>query len=241
MKQDFFWIHKDYDNESLNNIAKRLVEYHTANLIQDFNVHYVYQDEGYQHSAPVGKIFLDEPYLVSNPEIINTLMNYNVYFKSNTEDPISLHKPINGLNFIVSLAANDLKDEHLRSLKRYIIDISPRALEKSKAFLDVPTTNFYQIDIFDQVQVKEFLKTIDGDVGLMYVSNCFLYIPNCILYDIYYRLEKQNQFLDCLRNDSRKWYVNMCSANGEDFYNIDVDDLPNATIDERFKILPWIT
>jgi hypothetical protein len=241
MKKDFFWIHKDYGNESLNNIAKRLVEYHTAYLIRDFNVHYVYEEAGYLHSAPVGKIFLDKPYTVSDSEIINSLMNYNVYFKSNTEDPIDLKNPIEGLNFIVSLAAGgDFKDDYLRSLQRYIIDISPRAIEKSQSFLDVPTTNFYQLDIFNQTQVNEFLKIIDGDVGLIHVSNCFLYIPNCILFDIYYRLGKQNQFLDCLRADSREWYVNMCSANGEEFYNMNVNDFPNSTIDDRFKVLPWI-
>lgn len=241
MKKDFYWIHKDYNNSSLNNIARRLVEYHTANLIQEYNVHYVYDYQDYENFSEVGRIFLDEDYTVKDTHIINSLVNYNVYFKVNTEEDIKLCESITDLDFIVSLAAGDLKDSKLLKLKRYIIDISPRAIKKSKEFLDVPQSSFYQVDVFDDNQLSEFLKQIKEQTGLMYVSNCFLYIPNCILFDIQHRIEKQNQFLSCLRNDSRTWYVNMISANGDHFYNLNVDNIPEIVLDNRFGVLPWIS
>jgi hypothetical protein len=240
VKEKFYWIHRHYDSYGLNSIAQRLVEYHTANLLQHFDVYYVNENLNYKNYAEVGTIFLDSDYKVTDLAIINSLMNYNVYFKQNTEAPVMLREPINGLDFIVSLAAGDLEDARLKKLTRYIIDISPLAIEKSKEYLDVPLTNFYQLDIFDIIQVKHFLKSVEGTTGLLCLSNCFLYMPSCILYDVMLRLRKQNEFIKCLQDDSRTWYVNMISATGDHYYNVNVKDIPEITNDNRFRFLPWI-
>lgn len=240
MKKDFYWIHKDYANASLNNIAQRLVEYHSAFMINDFNIHYVFENDSYEHYATVGTIFLDEEYTVENLEIINSLMNYNVYFKRNTEDPIDYPTDKN-LDFIVSLAAGDLKNSKFEQLNRYIIDISPMALEKSKSFLEVPTSNFFQIDLFNTLQLEKFINTVDGNRGMLYVSNCFLYIPNCILFDIHVRLAKINDMLDVLRKDSKTWYINLVTPNGDHLNNVCVNSISKIKLNDEFRKLPWIS
>jgi hypothetical protein len=164
-----------------------------------------------------------------------------VYFKINTEDELKLDRSIEGLDVVVSLAAGELTDNALKKLTRYVIDISPMAIEKSKQFLDVPESNFYQLDIFDIVKVQSFLRSITGTIGIFNVSNCFLYIPNCLLFDVQFRIAKQNQFINCLKNDTRTWYVNMVSATGEHYNNVNVKDIPEIKITDQFKVLPWIS
>jgi hypothetical protein len=241
MKQKFYWIHKDYSNPSLNYISQRLVEFYTAELIQIYDVEYVYDNKGFENFSEVGRIFLDKDYTVQDLHVLNSIMNYNVYFKVNTEPDIELKEDIPLLDCFVSMASGIVKNKKLLDLNRYIIDISPRALEFTKEFLSIPESNFFQLDVFDKEQVKNFLSTVEGQVGLIYISNCFLYIPNCILYDINLRIKKQNEFLEVLKNDKVKWYVNMVSANGETFYNVDANSIPKIVLDERFKVLPWIT
>lgn len=236
----FYWIHKEFSNPSLNNISQRLVEFNTAILLNDFEVYYSYEDNDYEFKADVGTIFLNQPYTVSDVDIINSIMNYNVYFKTNTEPDIVLEKDIENLDCFVSMAAGQVQNEKLINLKRYIIDISPRALEFSKKFLSVPESNFYQVDLFSSKQVEEFLNKIEGNTGLIFISNCFLYIPNCILFDINLRIQKANEFLNLLRNDKINWYVNMVTPNGNSLYNISVSEVQDIKLDERFKILPWI-
>jgi len=240
MKKNFYWIHREY-SPSLTYISQRLVEYHTANLCQQYNVHYSYNDNNDGISLDTGTIFLDEAYTVVDSHIVNSLLNYNVYFKINTEDELKLDRSIEGLDVVVSLAAGELTDNALKKLTRYVIDISPMAIEKSKQFLDVPESNFYQLDIFDIVKVQSFLRSITGTIGIFNVSNCFLYIPNCLLFDVQFRIAKQNQFINCLKNDTRTWYVNMVSATGEHYNNVNVKDIPEIKITDQFKVLPWIS
>lgn len=241
MKQRFYWIHKDYSNPSLNYISQRLVEFHTAGLIQLYDVEYVFDNNEFENFAEVGRIFLNKDYTVQDLHILNSIMNYNVYFKINTEPDIELKEDIPLLDCFVSMASGEVKNKKLLNLNRYIIDISPRALEFTKDFLSIPESNFFKLDVFDKEQVKNFLSTVKGKVGLMYISNCFLYIPNCMLYDINLRIKKQNEFLTVLKNDKIRWYVNMVSANGETFSNVDVNSIPEIVLDDRFKALPWLS
>lgn len=236
----FYWIHKEFSNPSLNNLSQRLVEFNTAILLNDFEVYYSYEDNDYEFKADVGTILLNQPYTVADVDIINSIMNYNVYFKTNTEPDIVLEKNIENLDCFVSMAAGQVQNKKLINLKRYIIDISPRALEFSKKFLSVPESNFYQVDLFSLKQIEEFLNKVEGNTGLIFISNCFLYIPACILFDINLRIQKANEFLNLLRNDKINWYVNMVTPNGDSLYNVPVSEVQDIKLDERLKILPWI-
>ncbi len=238
MKEDFYWIHRDYGSPSLNNIAQRLVEYHTALLFSNYNVHYTDKNKNYKNFAEVGTIFLDYAYNVTDVHVINSLMNYNVYFKNATENVEPVDE--SNLDFVVTLASKDLLLPYTNKVKQYIVDISPLALEKTKSFLETPQSQYHQLDIFNIDAVNEFLKTIEGNCGYFDLSNCFLYMPSSILYDVELRVKKQNEFLNCLRNDSRIWYISMKSANGNYYYNKNVKDICNEDVDSRFRTLPWL-
>jgi hypothetical protein len=241
MKKKFYWIHKDYNNASLNQIAQRLVEYHTSELLENFDVKYTYENKRYKNSAVVGTIFLDDTYSVNDQHIINSIMNYNVYFKQKTEDFKKLSdRTIQHLDFIVSLASGTLQKECLERLNNYVIDISPTAIEKTREYLDIPESNYYQLDLFNIEKVEQFLKSIDGKIGFIDISNCFCYLPSSILFDIDLRINKLNQFLKCLQQDSRIWYINLTTPNGDQYSNVNVKDIPEIKIDDRFKVLPWI-
>ena len=251
----FHWIHKDYQNESLNNLARRLVEYNTANLISDgFEIVYSYTLPA--DNSPrdfVGRIEVspqadkkDFYQSVDNVNVINDIFNYNLYFVNNTESPLIIINELRGtFDCLVSLAAGDMinRNPELVGLigdNHYVIDISPTAIHKSMGLYKDLSLEFMQVDIFNITEVKEFLKTCKGTRGFFVVSNCFCYIVNSLLYDVNLRLKIQNEFIEVLANDKIEWYVSMFSADGTYYHCNKASDIRNKNLDKQFGALPWI-
>ena len=111
------WKHIDYNNDSLNSIARNITEYHTAHAL---TVKY-----STTKGVPIGTIFLDVPRTkqntVENISALNSILNYNVYFKENTEVPL---KTIIDPDCVVALASGDTPSQ-LLAKHTYVIDISP--------------------------------------------------------------------------------------------------------------------
>lgn len=251
----FYWIDKDYQNESLNNLAKRVVEYNTASLISDgFEI-------VYSSSAPldnsisceVGRIEVSQQadekefyYSVADVNIINDIFNYNLYFVNNTENPLMITNELRGtFDCLVSLAAGNMIERNpelvgLVGDNHYVIDISPTAIHKSMGLYKDMSLDFIQVDIFNIDAVKEFLKTCKGTRGFFVVSNCFCYIVNSLLYDVNFRLKMQNEFIEVLANDKIEWYVSMFSADGTYYHCNKASDIRNKNLDKQFEALPWI-
>jgi hypothetical protein len=251
----FYWIHKDYQNDSLNNLARRTVEYNTANLISDgFEIVYSYTLPIDNSSSDlVGRIEVspqakekDFYYSVSDVNIINDIFNYNLYFVNNTEPPLIISNELYGtFNCLVSLAAGNMIERNpaligLVGNNHYVIDISPTAIHKSMGLYKELSVDFMQVDIFNITAVKEFLKTCKGTRGFFVVSNCFCYIVNSLLYDVNFRLKIQNEFIEVLANDKIEWYVSMFTADGTYYHCNKAADIRNKNLDKQFEALPWI-
>ena len=224
------WKHIDYNNNSLNSIARNIAEYHTAHALK---VKY-----STTKGVPLGTIFLDDKHTVENTSVLNSILNYNVYFKKNTEVPL---KTTFDPDCIVALASGDTPSQ-LSAKHTYVIDISPKALEatKEKYNIDVAKSyNYDQVDLFDIPAVKTFLTKCQGNVGLFCLSNVFLYFPNCVMFDAKVRLKKQNELISLLAQDKIKWYVDMITVNGTYVQTL-ASELVDMTLDDKFKVLPWI-
>jgi hypothetical protein len=228
------WKHIDYNNDSLNSIARNITEYHTAHAL---TVKY-----STTKGVPIGTIFLDVPRpkqnTVENISALNSILNYNVYFKENTEVPL---KTIIDPDCVVALASGDTPSQ-LLAKHTYVIDISPMALEKTREKYNIDVTksyNYNQVDLFDIRAVEQFLTKCQGNVGLFCLSNVFLYFPNCIMFDAKARLKKQNELISLLAQDKIKWYVDMITVNGTYIQTL-ASELVDMTLDDKFKELPWI-
>jgi len=221
------WKYVDYGNDSLNNIARNIAEFHTANASKiNFDTH---------TGIPIGTIFLDEEYTVEDTDVLNSLLNYNVYFKKNTDDKI-----LTDLNFDSAVVlASGSSPLQVDAKNKYIIDISPRALEKTKDFLDLPASSYYQVDLFNLDQVRNFLQVCTGNTGIFCMSNVFLYLPNCIMFDSKVRLKKQNQIIELLANDKINWHVDIVTVNGNHI-QAPAEQLVDIKLDKKFEVLPWI-
>ena len=224
------WKHIDYNNDSLNSIARNIAEYHTAHALK---VKY-----STTKGVPLGTIFLDDKHTVENISVLNSILNYNVYFKENTEVPL---KTIIDPDCVVALASGDTPSQ-LLAKHTYVIDISPMALEKTREKYNIEVAksyNYNQVDLFDILAVKKFLKKCQGNVGLFCLSNVFLYFPNCIMFDAKARLKKQNELISLLAQDKIKWHVDMITVNGTYIQTL-ASELVDMTLDDKFKELPWI-
>ena len=224
------WKHIDYNNDSLNSIARNIAEYHTAHALK---VKY-----STTKGVPLGTIFLDDKHTVENNSVLNSILNYNVYFKKNTEVPL---KTIIDPDCVVALASGDTPSQ-LLAKHTYVIDISPMALEKTKEKYNIDVAksyNYNQVDLFDIPAVKKFLTKCQGNVGLFCLSNVFLYFPNCVMFDAKARLKKQNELISLLAQDKIKWYVDMITVNGTYIQTL-ASELVDMTLDDKFKVLPWI-
>jgi|TARA_B110000444_G_scaffold255727_1_gene290659 hypothetical protein len=224
------WKHIDYNNDSLNSIARNIAEYHTAHALK---VKY-----STTKGVPLGTIFLDDKHTVENISVLNSILNYNVYFKKNTEVPL---KTIIDPDCVVALASGDTPSQ-LLAKHTYVIDISPMALEKTKEKYNIDVAksyNYNQVDLFDIPAVKKFLTKCQGNVGLFCLSNVFLYFPNCVMFDAKARLKKQNELISLLAQDKIKWYVDMITVNGTYIQTL-ASELVDMTLDDKFKVLPWI-
>lgn len=224
------WKHIDYNNDSLNSIARNIAEYHTAHALK---VKY-----STTKGVPLGTIFLDDKHTVENISVLNSILNYNVYFKKNTEVPL---KTIIDPDCVVALASGDTPSQ-LLAKHTYVIDISPMALEKTKEKYNIDVAksyNYNQVDLFDIPAVKKFLTKCQGNVGLFCLSNVFLYFPNCVMFDAKARLKKQNELISLLAQDKIKWHVDMITVNGTYIQTL-ASELVDMTLDDKFKVLPWI-
>ena len=224
------WKHIDYNNDSLNSIARNIAEYHTAHALK---VKY-----STTKGVPLGTIFLDDKHTVENISVLNSILNYNVYFKKNTEVPL---KTIIDPDCVVALASGDTPSQ-LLAKHTYVIDISPMALEKTKEKYNIDIDKSYkydQVDLFDIPAVKKFLTKCQGNVGLFCLSNVFLYFPNCVMFDAKARLKKQNELISLLAQDKIKWYVDMVTVNGTHIQTL-ASELVDMPLDDKFKVLPWI-
>jgi hypothetical protein len=241
----FFWLYKDYKNRSLNELAKSLAEYNTAQLfLKGYDVYFSKEELKDVWQAEIGDLFLDGKMSVNDLYLINDIINLNVYFSKNNEDRISISDDLKGtFDCLVSLAAGSRIETNPVDINlqgnHYIIDVSPTALHKSFGlYKDV--TSYTQLDIFNTESVKNFISTCEGTKGLFTVSNCFLYMANSLVYDVKARLDAQNKFIEVLANDKIEWYVEIVTADGL-FYNcVPAKDILNKELDKRFEVLPWI-
>jgi hypothetical protein len=240
----FTWIHKEYPNDSLKNLAKRVTEYHTACLFStDSSVEYHYEGDGIE----IGRLFLNPQapkFTIEDIHVLNDLFNFNVYFTENTEDRTIANADTGEFDCLVSLASGDKvntnpEDIGLKNGNHYVIDISPTAIHKAlNIYKNI--SSFTQLDIFNPTAVKEFLNTCKGTRGLFTVSNCFLYVVSSLIYDVQLRLDLQNKFIQVLADDKIEWYVNMLGADGTNYSFVRAKDIVNKQLDTKFKILPWI-
>ena len=244
MRQKICWLAKDYQNDSLNTLAKRVTEFHTAMLLNDnFDVEYSCEKTT-DTQIEIGKLFLDKEYTVNDLHVVNDILNFNVYYDQNTEVSTVVNTQHYGtFDCLVSLAAgnkpNDTpKNIGLTTNNHYIIDISPTAIHKSFG-IHKDISSFTQLDIFNIQAVKEFLASCSGTKGLFVVSNCFVYYPSCLIYDVKLRLQAQEQFINALANDKIDWYVEMVAADGTGYGCVNAKDV-RSNLDTRFGVLPWI-
>lgn len=249
----FYWVHKDYKNDGLNSLARRVTEHNTADLLlSNREVHYRYElPDDDTECRDVGLIQLCEPqskfpYTVQDVHVVNDIFNYNLYFKNNTEPDIEIPDKLKGtFDCLVSLAAGQMieinsKETEIYNGNHYVIDISPTAIHKTMGLYKDNVSDFQQLDIFNTDAVKDFLRSCKGTKGLFHVSNCFNYIVNSLIYDVNYRLEIQNRFIDALVEDKKEWYVSMYSADGTFYQCVNAEEVMNKKLDERFGVLPWI-
>jgi hypothetical protein len=251
----FYWIEKDYQNRSLNNLAQNLAEYYTADLLlQDYDVYFSKEipvDGSEYHE--IGKLGIHQRafeigfnYHINDLKVINGILNYNLYFQKNTEERLSIPENEKGtFDCLVSLAAGDMiytnpDDVGLKSKNHYVIDISPIAIHKSMNLYKESVSNFFQLDLFDIESVKTFLDGCEGTKGFFLVSNCFMYIISSLVYDVRLRLEMQNKFIEALSNHKIDWYVSIYTADGTHYSFIRAKELKDKTLDQRFNIFPWI-
>jgi hypothetical protein len=248
-QKEFFWLHRDYHNRSLNEMAKSITEYNTAFLLnRGYEVFYCTNGaESHLEQAEVGSLFptSELSYTVKDTHIVNDIFNFNVYFTKNTEDRIHIPgEHFKTFDCLVSLAAGDKVDKNpidigLLGNNHYVIDISPTAIHKSMGIYK-EVSSYSQLDIFNPDELKKFLATCKGTKGFFVVSNCFLYSVSALIYDVKLRLQMQNQFIEILANDKIDWYVEMDSADGEFFNCVRAKDIQNKKLDKRFEALPWI-
>lgn len=241
----FYLVAKDYQNESLNNLARRVAEYNTAELIKDgYEVLYTEQPPIEGQYQEIGKIAWQLPYTVLDIPVINDIFNYNLYFEKNNEYRLNVGNHFGTFDCLVSLAAgqsvvNNPKDIGLKG-QHYVVDISPTAIHKTLGLYKEENFKHKQLDIFNIDAVKEFLSTCEGTKGFFVISNCFMYIINSLVYDVKLRLELQNKLINVLANDKIDWYIYMISADGTDYPCVRAKDITNKTLDKRFEVLPWI-
>ena len=241
----FCWLSKDYHNNGINELAKRLTEYQTADLLGSGYTDILYSDVPIDPAIKqetIGKLLLD--YTVADSHIVNDIFNFNLYFTKNTESQIDCGSHRGSFDCLVSLASGNMIETNpidvgLTTHNHYVIDISPTAIHKS-ALIYKEISEFTQLDIFNITAVKEFLSTCHGTKGFFVVSNCFCYIVSSLIHDVKLRLEMQNKFIDILANDKIDWYVKMLSADGKFYECIQAKKIVNQQLDERFKVLPWI-
>lgn len=243
-----YLIEKDYQNESLNNLARRLAEYHLAELSLD-NI-----DVQYSTSIPadnsrfieIGKLSQREEvtFTVDDLHIINDIFNYNLYFENNNDLDLSVGDHWGTFDCLVSLAAGNMVATNPDTIgltgNHYIIDISPTAIHASMGIYKNINASYQQVDIFNKQSVTEFLATCEGSKGFFVISNCFMYIVNSLLYDVKLRLKMQNELIEILANDKIDWYVFINTADGNSYPCVRAKELQNKKLDNRFKILPWI-
>lgn len=248
----FYWIHKDYQNESLNNLARRMVEYNTADLLSDgYEVFYTdtipTDGSEYDYAGQLAVRNFSMTYSVADIPVINDIFNYNIYFPANTQDPLRIPEDVKGtFDCLVSLGAGNMIettpiDIGLQGSNHYVIDISPTAIHKSMGLYKELSTEFIQLDIFNISAVKEFLKTCKGTKGFWIVSNCFNYTVNSLVYDVTLRFQLQQKFLEVLANDTNiEWYVSIFTADGTDYHCVRAAEALTKQFDKRFEALPWI-
>jgi hypothetical protein len=248
-RREFFWIHRDYNNRSLNQLAQSVTEYNTALLLnKGYDVAYCYNTpDDHLESAEIGTLFpnTESALTVEAVYAVNDIFNFNLYFSQNTEDRISVpDEHLNTFDCLVSLAAgnkieNNPIDIGLTSSNHYVIDISPTAIHKSNEIYK-HISSYTQVDIFNTDALKQFLSSCKGTKGFFVASNCFLYMVNSLIYDVKLRLKMQNQFIEILANDKIDWYVEIDSADGKFFNCARAKDICNKELNEKFKALPWI-
>ena len=250
----FHWVEKDYQNDSLNSLARNLTEYYTADLLlQEYEVYYsktVVEDAECQ---PIGKLGISArafdngfDYSVLDTHIINSIVNYNLYFEKNTEERLIIPKELVGtFDCLVSLAAGNMIetapiDTGLVGNNHYAIDISPTAIHKSMGLYKEEMVGFTQVDLFNISAVKTFLATCKGTSGFFVLSNCFFYIVSSLIYNVQLRLQMQNALLEVLAADKIVWHVSIYTADGTYYPCIKASELLNKQLDNRFYVLPWI-
>jgi hypothetical protein len=251
----FYWIEKDYQNNSLNNLARNLTEYYTADLLsQEYDVCYsqVAPTDNSQY-YPIGKLGISSKafeknfdFHVSDTHIINSIVNYNLYFKNNTEEQLSIPVNLKGtFDCLVSLASGNMvetnpNDIGLQGHNHYVIDISPTAIHQTMGLYRDSASKFTTLDLFDITAVKKFISECQGTRGFFVISNCFFYIISSLIYDVQLRLKMQNELIEILANDKIEWYVSIYTADGIHHRCISASELINQSLDERFYIFPWI-
>jgi hypothetical protein len=248
----FTWIHKTYNNRSLDNLSKNITEYNTIMLLnRGFNVEFSDTIPTNGKYSVEGTLFVDTPldyYTVEHLGVVNFLSDHNVYFKHNTEDLIDVGAHKDSYNCLVSLAAGtspvDLLERVGKVERHYIVDISTTAIKETNSYFNEffvkERTEFSQLDFFNLENVKQFLETVEGKKGLIIISNCFCYAPTSLLYDTKLRLEKQNELMQLLATDKIEWYVDILTADGLTYRNVLARDLINQQLDKRLEIIPWI-
>lgn len=246
----FYWIEKDYHNDSLNNLAKRVTEYNTAELIaNNYNVFYSESlPDDLSEYADVGKLSIrkENVYTVNDIPIINDIFNYNLYFINNTEHRLIIPEEQKGtFDCLVSLAAGNMIETNIEDIglvtdNHYVIDISPTAIHKSIGLYKDLSKDFSLVDIFDEIALKSFLSTCEGSKGFFVVSNCFCYVVNSLIYDVRLRLQMQNKFIKILAEDKIDWYVSILTADGISYNCVRAKDITDKNLDDRFNIFPWI-
>jgi hypothetical protein len=249
--EKFYFVDKDYQNESLNNIARRLAEYNLAEIINNYEVYFSNNPPSDSKWQEIGKLSIrdDVHYTVRDLYIINDIFNYNVFFEKNTGTRISVPEELHGtFDCLVSLAAGDMiknnpLDIGLIGENHYVIDISPTALQNVVLKFGVykgNNTQFIKLDIFNEVAIDNFLSKCEGTRGFFVISNCFMYIINSLIYDVNLRLKMQNKLIEKLANDKIEWYVNINSADGIFYSCVKASDIINKKLDSRFEVFPWI-
>lgn len=237
----FNWVEHDYNNDSINNLSRNITEFNTAMLYsKGIEVTYNQGPEGFQ----IGTLFPNQaPFTVNDINIVNKILNYNIYFKSNTEDRVNLPKEHYGtFDALVCLASGDKSQTTLDDIglqgKQYIIDISPTAIHES--IIHKNKSEHMQVDLFDAICVKDFLTKVEGTKGLFIVSNCFLYVISSLVYDTKKRYELQNDLLKVLAEDKIDWYVEIVTVDGKYYNCISAQELIDIGIDKKMEILPWM-
>lgn len=247
-QKEFFWIHKDYNNRSLNQLAQSVTEYNTAFLVnQGYDIFYCTNGvDTHLEQCEIGVLFPNTlDYTVKDLHIVNDIFNFNVYFTKNTEDRITVpFEHFNSFDCLVSLASGNKVETNpldigLVGSNHYVIDVSPTAIHQSMGIYK-NVSMYKQLDIFNIDDLKKFLSTCDGTKGMFVVSNCFLYMVSSLIYDVKTRLKIQNEFIKVLAEDKIDWYVEMDSADGEFFNCVRAKDIQNKQLDKKFKGLPWI-